>query len=327
MSGPIRRQITMLNHIPRSPRKISAANLAEQLERDGYSTTLRTVQRDLNELAREFPLESDNARPQGWCWRKGASIDTFGMDSHAALTFGLVEEYLAPLLPRTTLSHISPWFSAASQIRNNMEPKLQLWQKRIRVLPANTASTPPITDIEIQDTVYDALLNGLQLRITYKAITGKGDAKTYPLHPWGLLVRDSTSYLIGSAKDYNAPRLFKLHRIEHAVLLKEKALVPKDFDIDKFIEKEWGITHDPQPMRIRLKVSALVAKYLLESPMPEQEVIDSHGLGATLEFTAPDNERLRAWLLSLGPEANVLRPAKLRNQIGMKVKLMASHYL
>ena len=65
------------------------------------------LKRDLNALATAFPLDSDQRKPQGWCWRQGAGqLEIPGMDVHAALTFNLVEQYMQNLLPRSTLSHI-----------------------------------------------------------------------------------------------------------------------------------------------------------------------------------------------------------------------------
>jgi hypothetical protein len=70
MNETILRQWSMLRHIPRIPRKTSAPMLLTRLEDDGFKTTLRTIQRDLNLLAISFPLQSDDAKPQGWSWSK-----------------------------------------------------------------------------------------------------------------------------------------------------------------------------------------------------------------------------------------------------------------
>jgi predicted DNA-binding transcriptional regulator YafY len=326
MSDSLRRQITMLNHVPRFPRCISTAELVSRLARDGYATTMRTVQRDLNKLAQDFPLESDSAKPQGWRWRQGAVINTFGMDAHAALTFGLVEQYLQPLLPKTTLSHLAPWFSAAASIREQMDPKLQLWQKCVRVLPMNTNTVPPASNPEIQDAVYESLLNSKQISLTYKAITGDGNAKTYPVHPWGLLIKDSCVYLVGSAKSYDKARLFHLHRIEQAELMEDAAHKPESFDIDLFITQEWGIKTGLRDMRVKIAVSPLIAKYLYESPMREQRLVCSDEVTSTFEFETQDSARFRAWLLSLGADAQILSPSQLRKEIGQSVQAMANLY-
>jgi hypothetical protein len=61
---------------------------------------LRAVQRDLNALATAFPLDFDQRKAQGRCWRQGAGqLETPSTDVHAALTFSLVEQYMQNLLP------------------------------------------------------------------------------------------------------------------------------------------------------------------------------------------------------------------------------------
>ena len=50
MSDTLLRQWTMLRHIPRHPRRISVHDLRAHLAEQGYTTTERTIQRDLLEL-------------------------------------------------------------------------------------------------------------------------------------------------------------------------------------------------------------------------------------------------------------------------------------
>ena len=45
----------MLKHIPRYPQKVSTADLEKWLKNDGFETSRRTIQRDLDKLSLEFP--------------------------------------------------------------------------------------------------------------------------------------------------------------------------------------------------------------------------------------------------------------------------------
>jgi predicted DNA-binding transcriptional regulator YafY len=56
MSETILRFLTMLRMLPRAPRKIDTATIERMLRDEGYSVTRRTIQRDLHQLARSFPL-------------------------------------------------------------------------------------------------------------------------------------------------------------------------------------------------------------------------------------------------------------------------------
>jgi len=72
MSDVVLRQIEMLRLIPQH-KSITAQKIREKLADIGYETTERTVQRDLNELSRRFPLVcEDTERPFKWHWAESA---------------------------------------------------------------------------------------------------------------------------------------------------------------------------------------------------------------------------------------------------------------
>ena len=61
----------MTELIKRYPVKVTATEIKQGLDNFGYETSLRTVQRDLNELSRIFPIECDDiSTPFGWSWKK-----------------------------------------------------------------------------------------------------------------------------------------------------------------------------------------------------------------------------------------------------------------
>ena len=84
MNDTLMRQWAMLRAIPRYPRRIDAPTIHARLGDLGMVVSLRTVQRDLNAMAETFPLDFDESKPQGWCWREGASqLEVPSMDAHS----------------------------------------------------------------------------------------------------------------------------------------------------------------------------------------------------------------------------------------------------
>ena len=65
------RQWQVLSQLQRN-RWVGTTHIYEQLKLAGFDISLRTVQRDLNALAKRFPIEKNNANPQGWRWRDDA---------------------------------------------------------------------------------------------------------------------------------------------------------------------------------------------------------------------------------------------------------------
>lgn len=93
------RQWQILSRLP-TGRWIGTRQLQEQLEHEGIAISIRTIQRDLNQIAERFPIESNKETPQGWRWQSDAPIQSLPhMNSSQAVTFMMVEEHLKHLLP------------------------------------------------------------------------------------------------------------------------------------------------------------------------------------------------------------------------------------
>ena len=292
------------------------------------AVTLRTVQRDLNSLATLFPLECDQSKPQGWSWRQGAGqLDIPSMDTHTALTFSLVEQYMQNLLPRSTLGQLAPWFEAAHGVESSQVSSLTKWRDKLRVIPHTLNKVPARIDPGIQATIYNGLLHDKQVMVTYRPITSKEETKTYPVHPLGLVVMEQVIYLVCTVKSYLDARFLALHRIESAVMLESTALRPSDFNIDVFILREFGIRLGDESLRLVMRVRGVLGRYLAETPLAaSQTMTQIDALWTRIEATVPDTVQLRAWLRSLGKDAVVEEPALLRHQLVEEWQDLASLY-
>lgn len=328
MNDTLMRQWAMLRAIPRYPRRIDAPTIHARLGDLGMVVSLRTVQRDLNAMAETFPLDFDESKPQGWYWREGASqLEVPSMDAHAALTFNLVEQYMQNMLPRSTLSHMAPWFEAAQGVASAQVSTVTKWRDKLRVIPHTLNKVPAPINPDIQATIYTGLLNERQLQVTYRAITTGKEAKTYPVHPLGLVVMEQVVYLVCTVKDYQDARFLALHRIDSAELLETPAARPAAFDIDEFILREFGIRLGKEPLDLVVRIRGVLAKYLAETPVAaDQTMTPIDGAWTRVEVRVQDTIQLRTWLRSLGPDAVVEAPESLRAQLQREWEELASLY-
>lgn len=328
MNDTLMRQWAMLRAIPRYPRRIDAPTIHARLGDLGMVVSLRTVQRDLNAMAETFPLDFDESKPQGWCWREGASqLEVPSMDAHAALTFNLVEQYMQNMLPRSTLSHMAPWFEAAQGVASAQVSTVTKWRDKLRVIPHTLNKVPAPIDPDIQATIYTGLLNERQLQVTYRAITTGKEAKTYPVHPLGLVVMEQVVYLVCTVKDYQDARFLALHRIDSAELLDTPAVRPTAFDIDEFILREFGIRLGKEPLNLVVRIRGVLAKYLAETPVAaDQTMTPIDGAWTRVKVRVQDTIQLRTWLRSLGPDAVVEEPESLRAQLQREWEELVSLY-
>lgn len=328
MNDTLMRQWAMLRAIPRHPRRVDAPTIHGQLCDLGMNVTLRTVQRDLNTLAKSFPLDFDESKPQGWCWRQGTGqFEVPSMDAHAALTFNLVEQYMQNLLPRSTLSHMSPWFDAAQGVASSQASSVTRWRDKLRVVPHTFNKIPAPIDADIQATIYNGLLNEKQIEVTYRAISSGKEAKTYPVHPLGLVVMEQVVYLVCTVKDYQDPRFLAVHRIDSARLLDSEAVEPDAFDIDEFILREFGIRIGSAQLKLVLRIRGVLAKYLAETPVATNQTMTPVDAEWTrVQVSVQDTVQLRTWLRSLGPDAVVDEPESLRIQLKREWETLVSLY-
>lgn len=315
MNDTLLRQWAMLRLIPRHPRKIDTGRLLDGLNRQGFQTTLRTVQRDLNNLSRALPLESDEAKPQGWWWSHEAeTLDMPALDPQAALTFKLVEGYLQPLLPVATLDYLRPWFKSAAGVLEKHGNGLSKWPDKIRVLSRGQPQLAPQVDADAQMAIYQALLEEKRVAVVYLP-SHIGAEREYEISPLALVVRDQVVYLVCTMWEYDDLRQLALHRVVSATLLDSSIRRPAGFDIDAYIAQgEFGFPHGG-PIRLEVKFAASVALHLAECPLSEdQQISEIDADSVLLRATVQDTQELRWWLQSFGDEVEVRGPEALREE-------------
>ena len=144
--------------------------LQEILNREGIEISLRTIQRDLNQIAQRFPIESSKTTPQGWRWRSDAPIQSLPhMTSSQAVTFMMVEEHLKHLLPPSLIEEMNPWFDLARHSLSSQN-NVRQWINRVRIVPATQPLIPPVVDKTAQQAIYEGLLQDKQLECVYQVV-------------------------------------------------------------------------------------------------------------------------------------------------------------
>jgi predicted DNA-binding transcriptional regulator YafY len=210
--------------------------LQEVLEREGIEISLRTIQRDLNQIAQRFPIESNKTVPQGWRWRSDAPIQSLPhMTSSQAVTFMMVEEHLKHLLPPSLIDEMNPWFDLARRSLSTQN-NVRQWINRVRIVPASQPVIPPLVERQAQQAIYEGLLQDKQIECIYRSRGHQGEEKTYTLNPLGLVQKGAIIYLICTRHDKTEVQTFALHRFKSATVLDLRALHPVKFDIDEYID-------------------------------------------------------------------------------------------
>ncbi|ROO23727.1 helix-turn-helix transcriptional regulator [Salinisphaera orenii] len=315
------RQWTMLRLIPRHPRVASTREVHQALESEGFDTTPRTVERDLDKLSSIFGYTSDTAgRTNHWFWPGDfKSIDIPGLEPNTALAFNLAEQHLAELLPPSTLQLLAPYFARARDIlQSDSARRLHDWTDKIRVLGTGPQLAAAEIDVDIQRAMYDALLHERRVEITYSPRHG-GETKTYHFSPLGLVSREGVIYLVGPLWNYANVVQLALQRVRTLTPLGTDCHWPEGFDLDDYIGSEQGFSYPTGEGRIELvlEMDNDAALHLAERPLStDQRITPAEEDRSRVSASVVDTDALTWWVLGFGSAVEVVQPKELRQRVG-----------
>ncbi len=318
--------------IPRYGNSITVSQIADRLSTRGAErASVRTIQRDLEELS-TFPITSElNGRTFHWSWAENARrFDLPVMDPQTALTFHLVREHLTPLLPASSLKYLESYFTtAASILSGNNEMPLAQWRDKVRKISRGLQMEPPSISPGVAEVVYEALLRERCLRVSYRP-RSEGTAKEYKeLNPLGLVLVGSLVYLVATIGEYTNPLQFLLHRMEEATMLDKPVTVPEGFSLQRYIESgEFSYPVGKETIRLKALFDKDAAAYLHETPLPGLFSLtdDEKEETVLLEAEVLDSLQLRWWLRGFGDSVEVLEPLELREEFKEMAKNLKSIY-
>lgn len=328
MKETLLRQWLMLRAIPRLPRKISTGRLVSLLEERGHGTTLRTIQRDLNALSTVFPLVGDDSKPQGWSWSKDAQqMDLPSLDEWTAVSFGIAEQALRSAIPESVLNHLTPWSEMAKAVLKTSTARKDVLSASFRVISRSYTLIPPVVHPEVQQSVYEALLERKKLKVVYKA-RGASAEKEYSINPLAFVILDSTGYLICTFTGHEDVRLIALHRVLAAEVMDLKASKAPGFNLDEFIsEGHLGFLRSRDILKLIFLMKADVAIHLYEAPIALDQLIKKiDNSWVKVSASVPDSNQLRWWLRGFGPNVEIVRPRALRQEFQTDISALKSIY-
>ena len=136
-----------------------------------------------------------------------------------------------------------------------------------------------------------------------------------------------STYVIGLDHYSGQVRVFKIERIQDIELTDDEYVVPSDWRASDFLKSSWGVAQG-ESVEIMLRFSTAVAHRLQESMWHPSQRIESDGSGAlNMTVSVAGILEITPWILSWGPEVEVLAPASLREQIGALAARTASAYI
>lgn len=312
------RQLMILSHLPRYPRKITTKELKSYLEDMGYRATIRTIQRDLQALSAthfniiDVPGTGRGNEGAGWALTENAPVSITKMDPVAALALLLAGQYLDEMLPQSVMTHFSPYVDHAKNVLNEHNHRgFKKWPDKIRSLHRGMNLQPAQVSSDIMTVIYDALLDNKQIKATYNNKANR------IINPLGLVHRGSSIYLVCSFEEYgDEVRITALHRFSQVTVLSTPVKTPRGFNLDDYINSGafgWQRVVD-KTITLKLRFIESVGKHLLETPINKTQKHKVNDGFIDIEAQVADTEELRWWLLGFGSNVEVLKPKVMRKE-------------
>jgi predicted DNA-binding transcriptional regulator YafY len=315
------RQWQLIQRLAKSRAGVGLDELAEDL-----GCVRRTVYRDLDALMYAgFPVTSEKRDGKAFYrFLDGFELGDvpFTPDEILALAFG--EDLLRTL--EGTVFHDSIR-SALGKIRAGLGPELTEFLGEMagafRVLPGPHKRYAEQRDVIA--TLNQAVLQRRRVEIEYR--TGRtGQQRTRSIAPFHVWYHGGGLYVIGHDDLSDEIRTFAIDRIRSAEATAEAFEVPADFDFDTYTASSFGVVAEPAE-RVTVRFARERATEIAERVWhPSQKLHRNDDGSIELELEVGTGIELKSWILSFGPDAEVLAPPSLRADLEASLKQALARY-
>jgi len=161
---------------------------------------------------------------------------------------------------------------------------------------------------ETLQTVFRGILYSRVCRVQYRA-------KRYLFHPWSLLLYNGALYVVGKQPHYGDIIYLAVNRLRSAELLEQGFDRDPGFDLQKFLEGNFGIWYE-EAVDVRIRFDAAVRASIEHRQWHHsQRIAEQRDESIILAMRVGPSLELVAWILRWGSHAEVLEPATLRAEI------------
>lgn len=297
---------------------ISAADIAKQI-----GVSKRTVYRDLENIDLDGGLPIWNADGK-FGLEEGAFLPPLALTLHEAMAFFLAARLLSKATDELDTEIIGAFVKLAQVLPPVLAEQLQE--------TADAFSNTP------SDETFTRVLRGLTQALADRRIVElEYDSGVYDpsrgirrvrLHPYAIEPSAQTRalYVIGWDEEREARRTYKVERVR-SVSLTPATFPAQPPAVAAEMRNAWDVVGDDTPVEITIRFDRSVAQRAAETRWHPSQV-DEFEPDGTLLWRARVSGvlEIRAWILSWGPDAEVLEPAELRDWVAERHAAAASRY-
>jgi len=173
----------------------------------------------------------------------------------------------------------------------------------------------------------DAIAQRRCVRIAYDNFS---DGKVFStrLSPYRLLFSRRSWYVFGRSSFHRQTRTFNVGRITKLKLLDERFQFPRGFSIERQLRNAWHLIPEPGPdQKVVVRFEKMVARNVAEVAWHKTQRLVWRDDGR-LDFhvTVSGINEISWWILGYGDQAEVIRPAALRQLIARRAQQLLTRY-
>jgi len=305
------RQWRILRQIEVSRNGLTAAQIAELGD-----ISLRTAYRDLDDLQQAgFPLYAE-AGENGKRWKM---VETYKLKTPPPFT---TTELLSLCMSEDlfkvfqgTVFHES-LKTLLDKVSATLSPEILAYLDRIR--SRFTTGSKPYRDYgrfrEVISQVNRAAADCRTIEIAYYGLHDEA-AVVRKVDPYKIWFYDGTIYFIGNCHLRNQIRTFVIDRVHMLRLTGDTFEIPNEFVFEDYVKHSFRVMHD-ELYTVRIRISPSWARYVGERTWHESQQIQKlFDGGIEVVLRVAGLEEIKQWVLNLGPEAEVIEPEELRENI------------
>jgi proteasome accessory factor C len=178
------------------------------------------------------------------------------------------------------------------------------------VQEVRTAEVVPSDALPFLDEVRRALKARRKVRISYCS-SAATEAKGRVIRPYGMAAASGMWYVVAYCEASGGLRVFRADRVEDATLLADRYEIPANFSIRETLREGRALQTDTPSGGMTVRYSRRIARWIAER---EGRELSPDG-SLTIEHPLADAEWGVRHVLQYGPEAEVLEPQSLREEI------------
>jgi len=281
----------------------------------------RTVFRDLKELQSiGVPYKYDN-KNGGYSIDPAFFLPPLDLSLSEALSLLTLVHKMRNHLP---LPFKNSALIAGLKIENNLPAHLHQYCQT--TLKKTTISADRHASINLLDKLFGEIQSAIrkkrQLQIGYSSLFEKTHIDTV-LHPYHLLYKNRSWYVLGYSQMHEAVRMFNLARFASVETMEKCFTDGDDFELCDFLGRAWALMPEGRLYNIDIRFAPKVAKNVAEVQWHSTQEIKWNKDGSVnLAFRVDGLSEIVWWILGYGDQVEVLKPAALRKMIAEKARLL-----